>query len=292
MYVAVLPRKIVGSIFCIIGALVMIIGIAGDSSRNGGPVISIIVGSMFAGIGWMAIKSSAGKRPVAFGEQRGLSVPISSGIAPNTSDPQLSSTRETSETAHTGPSAVQPGGPPLQAECGVAESVAKLISAAFSSAHYIELFGDKAFSTDWTVQDGLAVWYCLGAVALDIAVFTTISSKEQSRRFRDICDKHLSKEWKMPEAVLSRFNSYMATNGEATFFAFTGCKSASELEMFSSSCTNRIMGANLPFKGLAVDFILQGHEPKSLDPFLATAFFGCFHETIIEAKKIIGRAAT
>jgi|SRR6185437_10051001 len=171
----------------------------------------------------------------------------------------------------------------------VVESVADLIGLAFASNRYIDLFGDQQFSEDWTLQDGLAVWYCFGSVALDVAVFGAIDSQERSRRFRNMCDKLLSKQWRMSESVLSRFNSYMAANGEAAFFAFTDCQSGSEFSIYASRCVNRIMGADLPFKGLSVDLILNGYQPKSLDPILAVDFFTVFKGAIIEAKKLIRR---
>lgn len=91
----------------------------------------------------------------------------------------------------------------------------------------------------------------------------------------------------MSDSVLSKFNSYMADNGQAAFFGFTDCKSGSDLSMYCSSCVNRIMGADLPFRGTAIDLILSGHQPRTFDPILAVEFSGRFSGAIADAKKLI-----
>lgn len=58
MSVVVLPRKVAGVILCLIGGVSLIGGVFGDSSRNAGPVVAILLGSLFAVLGWMSIKSA------------------------------------------------------------------------------------------------------------------------------------------------------------------------------------------------------------------------------------------
>jgi hypothetical protein len=90
MYIAVLPRKVVGVIFCVIGAVAMIEGIFGESSGNGGQVFTILVGALFGGTGWMAIKSSTRQPKSSLAEQRGNTVdnsvhPLSIPVVPSAS---------------------------------------------------------------------------------------------------------------------------------------------------------------------------------------------------------------
>lgn len=170
----------------------------------------------------------------------------------------------------------------------LAEEVAKLIGETFSSNHYIELFGDQRFSDDWTVQDGLAVWYFFGTMAMDIAIYSTTESAADA--FAGVCDKFLSKQWHMSAAVLSRFNGVRQATAGATFSAFMECKSSADYPTYFSRCVNRILGASLPFQGSTIDLILKGHEPKTFNPALDATFGSLFVETTIAAKKLLSGA--
>jgi hypothetical protein len=167
----------------------------------------------------------------------------------------------------------------------LAESIAKLIGQAFSSSRYIELFGSQSFSDDWTVQDGLAVWYFFGTMALDIAAYTTINSGANG--FACMCDKFLSKQWRMPQVVLEKFNEVRQGTAEAAFNAFMTCKSNADYCIYFSRCVNRIVGCELPFEGITVDLILKGYRPKTLDAVLDGSFSRIFMEATSAAKKLI-----
>ncbi len=171
----------------------------------------------------------------------------------------------------------------------VAESVARLVGQAFASNRFIEMFGNQNFSGGWTMNDGLAVWHFFGAIALDVAVFTTIRSQKELETIRGKCDRLLSKEWHMSEAVLERFNDYMEKHAEATFHAYMNFKSNTESYYFR--CVNRILGCELPFNNLkTIDLALAGYQPKTHDPALSIGFGQWFEETIIEAKRLIKKS--
>jgi hypothetical protein len=167
----------------------------------------------------------------------------------------------------------------------LAESIAKLIGQTFSSSRYIELFGSQSFSDDWTVQEGLAVWYFFGTMALDAAVYTTINSGANG--FAGMCDKFLSKQWRMPETVLDKFNDVRQGTAEAAFNAFMNCKSDADYCIYFSRCVNRILGCELPFEGMTVDLILKGYRPKTLDAVLDGSFSLVFMEATSAVKKLM-----
>lgn len=173
----------------------------------------------------------------------------------------------------------------------VAEELAQRIGDAFSSSQFMKLFESETFSDGWTLNDGLAVWYFVGIVSLDVAVFTTFDSKEQSLAVRHACDRVLSKRWGMSRSVLDRFNAVMQKYGEPAFFGYTDCKSGEDLARFFSRVANLALGADLPadptFEGTDIERILNGYEPKTMGAALGVAICHLFTQTTIAAKKIL-----
>jgi hypothetical protein len=259
MYVAVLPRKVVGTIFCFVGALTIIVGVLGNG--NAGPFVSIVLGSLFAGLGWLSIKSSSRKPSAPLTEPQ-----ASKPYPPVSSIPEASPSPETND---------------------VAKLISEIIGCTFSSDNYIKLFGDQSFSNEWTVQQGLAAWYFFGAVAMDIAIFSTVRSSDRLKIFRDSCDRSLSRQWRMSEQVLAEFNDLQQRTGETAFREFMNCKSGDDFAIYSSRCVNRILGCELPFKGLTIDLILAGQQPKTLNLALSASFGAMFGDTIALAKRAI-----
>jgi hypothetical protein len=269
MYVAVLPRKVAGVLFCMVGVLTMVIGILGGSNGTGGPAISILIGSLFAGVGALAIRSSS-KRPQASIAGQGTMVQAN----------RLASIPAMPSTV---PEAVITQPPSM-----LAESIAKLIGQAFSSSHYLELFGDQGFSDDWTVQDGLAAWYFLGTISLDVVLWGVFKSPQQRIRLRDACDAFLSKQWMMPGSVLDRFNTLTQDASEVVFHAYGNCKSGEDLDKFFFRCANKVLGAELPFDdSTTVALISKGYIPKTMDPYLSLGLCNHFTDTVVAAKKLI-----
>jgi len=170
----------------------------------------------------------------------------------------------------------------------VAESLAQLIGHTFSSSRFAEFFEDQTFSDGWTMNDGLAVWYFLGTVSLDVAVFRTFSS-QRANLIRNNCDSSLSKQWKMSRQVLERFNNVTQESGESAFYAFTGFKSQKDYEKFFFGCVNRILGANLPFafEGTTLDMMLKGYEPKTLNPALGAAVGHVFVGALVAVETLL-----
>jgi len=245
------PAKLYFVIMLVVGAAALLKGLANASMST------ILLSFLFFGLAGLAYRASKPASP--------LSVPVK----------QSASTAAKSTTTQT---------PNM-----LAESIAKLIGQAFSSSHYIELFGEQSFSEDWTVQDGLAVWYFFGTMALDIAIYTTV--KPKANAFGGRCDRFLSKQWRMPEAVLDKFNDVRQSTAEEAFKAFMDCESGDDFSRYSSSCVNRIMGSSPPFHGSTFDWVRNGYALKILDLGLTVAFFHHFSETVVAAKTLIREAS-
>ncbi len=174
-------------------------------------------------------------------------------------------------------------------------SVAQLIGETFSSSRFTELFKDESFADGWKLGDALAVWYFLGTVSLDAAVWTTFDSRDQAWLIVDTCYPFLSKRWNMSESVLQRFKIVKERFAKAAFFGYVGCKSTEDYIVFFSRLANLVLGADLPadrpFEGTTMECMLKGYEPVSLDPSLGLPISHLFTNTTIEAKKLLQEPA-
>jgi hypothetical protein len=188
-----------------------------------------------------------------------------------------------------------PHAPAMQTPREAAESVAQLIGETFSSSRFTELFKDESFADGWKLGDALAVWYFLGTVSLDVAVWTTFDSRNQAPLIVDTCHSLLSRRWNMSESVLERFNTVMQTYGKAAFFAYVGCKSDADWFTLFSRFANLILGAKFPadhpFEGTTMEGLLKGYEPVSLDASLGLPICALFTDTTITAKKLLQEPA-
>jgi hypothetical protein len=181
-----------------------------------------------------------------------------------------------------------------------AEILANSIGDAFSESRFIEHFGDRSFSEQWTVRDALAVWYSFGLVSLDVTVWTSVGSPKQANLLLESCDSLLSKKWKMSHEMLTRLNETRGKNSKQAFLAFVDCKSGEDYQIYFFRCVNWIFGAELPFgdKSKTIELIEKGHQPKILDPFATAAYCRYFVDMTTETKrtlramKIVWPAAT
>ncbi len=188
-----------------------------------------------------------------------------------------------------------PHTPTMQTPREAAESVAQLIGETFSSSHFTELFYNETFAEGWKLGDGLAVWYFLGTVSLDVAVWTTFDSRNQAPLIVDTCHSLLSRRWNMSESVLERFNTVMQKYAKSAFFAYVGCKSDADWITLFSRFGNLILGAKFPadhpFEGTTMEGLLKGYEPVSLDLSLGLLICPLFTDTTIAAKKLLQEPA-
>jgi hypothetical protein len=189
------------------------------------------------------------------------------------------------------PASRLPDATEIQTVQAAAEEIAWLIGNAFLSNRFTEIFADQSFSDGWTVGDGLAVWYFFGTVSLDVAVLSTITLKDDALPIIDLCHSLLSKRWRMPSAVLERFNAVRQEYAHSALIACGDCKSAGDFISFFSRFANFIIGADLPanhpFAGLTGDAIRRGYVPKTLDPALGTAIAEVFFDTTDAVKKLL-----
>lgn len=178
-----------------------------------------------------------------------------------------------------------PESPAVPAKLPLEESIATLIGDTFSSSRFIEMFGSQSFSEEWSVQEGLAAWYFFGSMVLDIAVYTSMDSAATS--FARIGNKFMSKQWHMPDAVLDKFNALRHGTASPAFHAFIDSNTEAEYYIFFSRCVSRILGQELPFTGPSIDLVLQGIEPRVMDPGLTRTYATLFSETLFEARRRI-----
>jgi hypothetical protein len=168
-----------------------------------------------------------------------------------------------------------------------AGGVAELIGQTFSAANFCDFVAGQKFSSDWTIDDGLAVWHFFGTLVVDVAVWTTVDPPERCCEIIDRSHRHLSRQWRMSDKVLARFNAIRQDTTAIALDGYTTCKTDADLRIYFSRCVNRIFGSELPFKGLTVDLILNGQQPKTLDAALGADFGALFTQAIASAKELI-----
>ena len=143
----------------------------------------------------------------------------------------------------------------------------------------------QSFSEEWSVQEGLAAWYFFGSTVLDIAVYTTMNPPPD--RFVRACDKFVLSRWSMSDTVLKTFDTLRDSAASTAFHTFIDLNTEAEYYIYFSRSVSRILGQELPFTGPSIDLILQGIEPRVMDPGLTGTYATLFSETLFEARRRI-----
>lgn len=151
----------------------------------------------------------------------------------------------------------------------IGESVAQ----SFSAEQFGQFFGQKPFAPNWTLDDALGIWYCLGRFCFLISIGTLEGLKEaDGHTLIESGEEALMTTWKMRESAMRRFNAFIETKVASAYSIY---KSISNPEMFGRFFTlfvSEILGRAQSFSpevfsGGMVAQLLQGEELE-MDPGL------------------------
>ncbi|HWW13252.1 MAG TPA: hypothetical protein VN310_01220 [Candidatus Dormibacteraeota bacterium] len=210
---------------------------------------------------------------ISFGKSVRSSVVASTSLSTNT-PPQTRTAQP-----------LRPSLPPID---DAAESIAVIITGAFSSAQFTDLFQDQTLPGGWTMGAAFAVWCSLGNLALVIAAWQTYDDQTSVFRIIDSCRPKLIKHWKLSGDILEKLRAVVNETEATAVSAFGACKTGSDLSLFFRRYVSRILGAPVAFTGQSVrEDLLSGISYQGDDPVLAATVCDLFVQTCTSVKRLL-----
>jgi hypothetical protein len=178
-----------------------------------------------------------------------------------------------------------PSPPPIEE---VAERIAVIITGAFSSAQFTDLFQDQTLAGGWTMGAAFAVWCSLGNLALVIATWQTYDDQTSVFRIIDSCRPRLIKHWKLSGDILEKLRTVVNETEATAVSAFGACKAGSDLSLFFQRYVSRILGSPVAFTGRSVrEDLLSGINYQGNNPILAATVCDLFVQTCTSVKRLL-----
>jgi hypothetical protein len=90
----------------------------------------------------------------------------------------------------------------------IANRVGEMLARGFSAENFNILFDQKTFVADWTFDDALGIWYCVGRLCFLISIGSMMGLPEaDATNVIELGQKALMKTWKMSAPTLKRSDS-------------------------------------------------------------------------------------
>ncbi len=147
--------------------------------------------------------------------------------------------------------------------------VADVVTQSFSQSAFLEHFKGHIASTNWTMDDALAMWCALARLALMVAQWDACGGHRARvwRVLRD-CDIHLQRHWRMPIKLVFKYQAAVKLTEREAFAAYLACRCAEDGERFMRRYVDRILGVPVAFavqiKGFPLmDYLSHGTEPQA-----------------------------
>ena len=174
----------------------------------------------------------------------------------------------------------------------VADGIAAIITEAFSSPRFIDLFGDQTLAQGWSRGEAFAVWCSLGHLALVVATWQIYHDKTHAFRIIDICRAMLIKQWKLSADMFETFRTIVNETEATAVAAFGACKTGSDLSLFFRRYVSRILGAPVAFTGRSTfEDQLSGIKYRG-DAILSVTVSDLFVHTLTSVKRLLDTTPT
>jgi hypothetical protein len=161
----------------------------------------------------------------------------------------------------------------LDGNDGLVKIMAKMVTNCFSAETFDLAFSQKPLAANWTFEDALAIWYCLGQFCFLVAVESVFGLPEaDGLRVVDLGQKELMKSWNMSEPTFKRFWCFNESKLSSMFSLYQSLTDGEMFRRFFALVVSEITGHDVSFSadvfsgGLLVQ-ILDGNE-IDMDPLL------------------------
>jgi hypothetical protein len=148
-----------------------------------------------------------------------------------------------------------------------------MVTNCFSAETFDLAFSQKPLAANWTFEDALAIWYCLGQFCFLVAVESVFGLPEaDGLRVVDLGQKELMKSWNMSEPTFKRFWCFNESKLSSMFSLYQSLTDGEMFRRFFALVVSEITGHDVSFSadvfsgGLLVQ-ILDGNE-IDMDPLL------------------------
>jgi hypothetical protein len=163
---------------------------------------------------------------------------------------------------------------------GLIKIMAKMVANCFSAESFNLAFSQKPLAANWTFEDALAIWYCLGRFCFQVAVGSIPLPEADALNVVDVGAKELMRIWNMPERTFKRFRQFNETKLSSMFSLYTSLNDEEMFARFFALIVSEITGHDVSFSvddfsaGLFIQ-ILDGKE-IDMDPFLHNKIYSLF----------------
>jgi len=155
----------------------------------------------------------------------------------------------------------------------IANRAGVIAAQSFSVERFNFLFGQKSFVDNWTRDDALGVWYCLGHFCFLISIASMIGLPEvEVGNVIEVGQKALMKTWKMSASTLKRFEEFNETKLASVYTIYKSISRGDEFGRFFTLFVSEIIGNDISFSldafsgGVIVQFLAG--KMIDMDPFL------------------------
>jgi hypothetical protein len=214
------------------------------------------------------------------------------------SDPSLSDLQTDLIRGHEVPGSKKPPVAPVNTLDELAGEVGKRIAEQFSAKRFAELFRNKTLAANWTHNDALAIWYCLGYLCLLLSVNSAEVQESTGSVLLDSGLKGLLEVWEMPGSTYQRFASFNRAKLMPALSLYSSISNANEFRQFFGLFASEILGQDVAFSPGSLTVLaqlLQGNRPNydiSLHQTICSMFVATQNEVgdyiRKEAKAILG----
>lgn len=164
---------------------------------------------------------------------------------------------------------------------GLVKIMTKMVTNCFSAETFNLAFSQKPLADNWTFEDALAIWYCLGRFCFLVAVASIPGLPEaDGLNAADVGTRELTGIWNMPEHTFKRFNEFNETKLSSMFSLYTSLSDGEAFGRFFALIVSQITGRDVSFSvddfssGMLVQ-LLTGQE-MDFDPFLRNKISSLF----------------
>ncbi len=181
-------------------------------------------------------------------------------------------------------------GPAARTPEAAAEQVANAVGAAFSLAHFVQLFSGAQAAEGWTADDALAAWYSLGNLALVVSTWTVYNDRARAPRIIARARAVLQRRWELTDDLFGRMRAAIDETEASALRAFMSCKEGADLSRFFARYVSRILGAPVPFSQRTVfEDEMAGIIYMGDDPILHAAVCRTFVDVCSSAREVLER---
>ena|ERR1700722_7928376 len=180
----------------------------------------------------------------------------------------------------------------------LARKIGEVVALCFSAEQLIKYFGQKTFTANWTFNDALGVWYCLGRFCFLVSVGSLNGIHEADvAAILDVGQKHLMAGWKMSGPTLQRFEEFNGTKLEGAYSIYKSITDGQAFARFFSLFVSAILGNDISFSPNEFSLgwlaqILQSSGEFDMDPVLTTEISSLFVEVGDMIRSPLSRAVS